>query len=87
MEFARHPANQEKIVPYFMDDFQLDLKSAEASLQEIVKHYSKYGTTSEHAVRSDIELVRELNKIKTAIPISQVLDYSLLKEVLAEMKK
>jgi hypothetical protein len=87
MDFARDPANQEKIIPYIMEDFQLDRRTAEASLREIVKHYSKDGTTSEDAVRTDIEFVREQNKLKTAIPTAQVLDYSLLKEVLAELKK
>ncbi|MGZ9243889.1 MAG: ABC transporter substrate-binding protein [Candidatus Binatia bacterium] len=87
MDFARDPANQEKIIPYIMEDFQLDRKTAEASLREIVKHYSKDGTTSEDAVRTDIEFVREQNKLKTAVLTAQVLDYSLLKEVLAELKK
>ena len=87
MDFARDPGNQEKIIPYIMEDFQLDRKTAEASLREIVKHYSKDGTTSEDAVRTDIEFVREQNKLKTAIPTAQGLDYSLLKEVLAELKK
>ena len=38
-------------------------------------------------VRTDIEIVREQNKIKPAVPISQVLDDNLLKEVLAELKR
>lgn len=87
MDFARDPANHEKIIPYIMEDFQLDRKTAEASLREIVKHYSKDGTTSDEAVRADIEIVREHNKLKSAIPTAQVLDYSLLKEVLAELRK
>ena len=87
MDFARDPANQDKIIPYIVEDFQLDHKTAEASLREIVKHYSKDGTTSDEAIRADIEFVREQNKLKNAIPIAQVLDYSLLKEALAEMKK
>ncbi len=87
IEFARDPANQEKIIPYIMEDFQLDRKTAEASLREIVKNYSKDGTTTEEAVRSDIEIVREQAKLKGAVPLAQVLDYGLLKEVLAESKK
>ena len=86
MDFARDPASQEKIIPYIVEDFQLDRKTAEASLREIVKHYSKDGTTSDDAIRADIELVREQNKLKAAIPTSQVLDYTLLKEVLTGMK-
>jgi ABC-type nitrate/sulfonate/bicarbonate transport system substrate-binding protein len=87
MDFARDPANQDKIIPYIMEDFQLDRKTAEASLREIVKNYSKDGTTTDDAVRSDIEIVREQAKLKNAVPLTQVLDYSLLKEVWAEMKK
>lgn len=55
-------------------------------MREIVKHYSKDGITSDDAIRNDIELVREQNKLKAAIPTSQVLDYTLLKEVLTGMK-
>ena len=87
MDFARDPAQQDKILPFIVEDFQLDRKTAETSLREIVKHYSKDGTTGDDAIRTDIDSVREQNKIKAAIPTAQVLDYSLLKEVLAEMKK
>jgi ABC-type nitrate/sulfonate/bicarbonate transport system substrate-binding protein len=87
MDFARDPAQQDKIILYIIEDFQLDRKTAEASLREIVKHYSKDGTTSDDAIRTDIELVREQNKIKATIPTAQVFDYGLLKEVLAELKR
>jgi hypothetical protein len=87
MDFARDPANQDKIIPFIIEDFQLDRKTAEASLREIVKHYSKDGTTSDDAIRADIELVREQNKIKATILTAQVVDYGLLKEVLAELRK
>lgn len=87
MDFARDPANQEKVIPFIMEDFQLDRKTAEASLREIVKNYSKDGMTSDDAVRGDIDFIREQNKLKTSVALSQVLDYGLLKEVLAEMKK
>ncbi len=87
MDFARDSANQEKIIPFIMEDFQLDRKIADASLREIVKSYPKDGMTTDDAVRADIDIVREQAKIKAPIPINHVLDYSLLKEVLAEMKK
>lgn len=87
IDFARDPANHERVIPFIMEDFQLDRKTAEASLREIVKNYSKDGTTTDDAVRTDIELMREQAKLKTAVPFAQVLDYSLLKEVLAEMKR
>jgi len=87
IDFARDSVHQEKVIAYIVEDFQLDRKTAEASLREIVKHYSRDGTTGDEAIRADIELVREQTKLKTAIPTAQVLDYSLLKEVLAELKK
>ena len=87
MDFARDPANQEKVIPFIMEDFQLDRKTAEASLREIVNNLSKDGTTADEAVRGDIDFIREQNKIKTAIPLAQVVDYGILREVLAEMKR
>jgi len=87
IDFARDPSNQDKIIPFIMEDFQLDRKTAEASLREIVKNYSKDGMTTDDAVRGDIDFVREQNKLKGPVALGQVLDYALLKEVLAEMKK
>ncbi len=87
MDFARDPANHEKVIPFVMEDFQLDRKTAEASLREIVKNLSKDGTTADEAVRGDIDFIREQNKLKTGIPLGQVVDYGILKEVLADMKR
>jgi ABC-type nitrate/sulfonate/bicarbonate transport system substrate-binding protein len=87
VDFARDPVHQDKVTAFIMEDFQLDRKTAEASLREIVKNYSKDGTAADDAVRGDIDFIREQNKIKAAIPLSQVLDYGILKEVLSEMKR
>lgn len=87
MDFARDPANQERVLPFIMEDFQLDRKTAEASLREIVKNLSKDGTAADEAVRGDIDFIREQNKLKTAIPLTQVVDYGILREVLGEMKR
>jgi ABC-type nitrate/sulfonate/bicarbonate transport system substrate-binding protein len=87
MDFARDPANHEKVIPFIMEEFQLERKTAEASLREIIKNYSKDGTTSEDAVRTDVEFIREQAKLKNPVPLSQVLDYSLLRELLAENRK
>ena len=87
MDFARDPGNQEKVITFIMDDFQLDRKTAEASLREIVKNLAKDGIAADDAVRADIDFIREQNKLKTTIPLSHVVDYGILKEVLAEMKR
>jgi hypothetical protein len=70
-----------------MDDFQIERKTAEASLREIIKSYSKDGMTTDDAVRTDIEIMREQAKLKGPVALGQVLDYGLLKEVLADMRR
>ena len=87
MEFTKDPSNQEKVVGYLMDDFKLDRKTAAIALRDIVKTFSKDGTTSEDAIRVEIKEIREQAKIKAEVPVSQVVDYKLLEEVLAEMKR
>jgi hypothetical protein len=52
-----------------MENFQLDRKTAEPSLREIIKNFSKDGTTADEAVRGDIDFIREQNKLKTVIPL------------------
>jgi len=51
------------------------------------KKFFQGGTTADEAVRGDIDFIREQNKLKTAIPLGQVVDYGILREVLAEMKR
>ena len=86
MEFTRDPANQEKVAGLLMEDFKLDRKTAGLSLRDILKAFTKDGTTSEDAVKVEIKEIREQAKIKAEIPVSQLVDYKLLHEVLAEMK-
>jgi ABC-type nitrate/sulfonate/bicarbonate transport system substrate-binding protein len=87
MEFTRDPANQEKVAGLLMDEFKLDRKTAGLSLREIIKAFTRDGTTSEDAVKVEIKEIREQAKIKAEIPVSQLVDYKLLEEVLAEMKR
>ena len=87
MAFTKDPANQEKVTGLLMDEFKLDRKTAGLSLREIIKAFTKDGTTSEDAVKVEIKEIREQAKIKAEIPVSQLVDYKLLEEVLAEMKR
>ena len=87
MEFTRDPANQEKVAGLLMDEFKLDRKTAGLSLREIIKAFTRDGTTSEDAVKVEIKEIREQAKIKAEIPVRQLVDYKLLEEVLAEMKR
>jgi len=85
--FIRDPANQEKVIGLLIDEFKLDRKTAALSLKEIIKVFTRDGTTPEDAVKAEIKEIREQAKIKNEIPVSQVLDYKLLEEVLAEGKR
>src|SRR2546422_1290662 len=87
MEFTRDPANQERVIGLLMDEFKLDRKTAALSLREIIKVFTRDGTIPEDAVKAEIKEIREQAKIKNEIPVSQVLDYKLLEEVLAEGKR
>src|SRR6476469_7123278 len=82
MEFTKDPTNQEKVAGLLMDEFKLDRKTAGLSLREIIKAFTRDGTTSEDAVKVEIKEIREQAKIKAEIPISQLVDYKLLEEVL-----
>lgn len=87
IEFTRDPANHEKVIGLLMDEFKLDRKAAALSLREIVKVFTKDGTTPEDAVRAEIKEIREQAKLKGEIPVTQIVNYRLLEEVLAEMKR
>jgi NitT/TauT family transport system substrate-binding protein len=87
MEFTRDPANQERVTALLMDEFKLDRKTAALSLREIIKVFTKDGTIPEDAVKAEIKEIREQAKLKGEIPTSQLVDYKLLEEVLAEAKR
>src|SRR5439155_100587 len=82
-----HGLNPEKVIGLWIDEFTLDRKTAALSLKEIIKVFTRDGTTPEDAVKAEIKEIREQAKIKNEIPVSQVLDYKLLEEVLAEGKR
>ena len=87
MEYTREPANFDRVISYLMTEFKLDRKTAELSHREIVKAFTKGGTTTDETVTAELELIRAQGKIKEQVQMGQVVDYTLLKEVLAEMKR
>ncbi|MBM4296495.1 MAG: ABC transporter substrate-binding protein [Deltaproteobacteria bacterium] len=87
MDFTKDPANQEKVAALLMDEFKLERKTAGLALRDIVKAFTKDGTTSPDAVMAEIKEIREQVKIKADIPIGQVVDFKLLDEVLDEMRR
>jgi ABC-type nitrate/sulfonate/bicarbonate transport system substrate-binding protein len=87
MEYTKDPANQERVIGLLMDEFKLDRKTAALSLKEIIKVFTKDGTSPEDAVKAEIKEIREQVKLKGEIATSQLVDYKLLNEVLAEVKR
>jgi ABC-type nitrate/sulfonate/bicarbonate transport system substrate-binding protein len=87
MEFTKDPANQEKVAGLLMDEFKLERKTAGLALRDIIKAFTKDGTTTEDAILVEIKEIREQAKIKAEVPVGQLVDYKLLEEVLADMKR
>ena len=87
IEFTKDPSNQERVTGLLMDEFKLDRKTAALSLREIIKVFTRDGTIPEDAVKAEIKEIREQAKLKGEIAVTQLVDYRLLEEVLAETRR
>jgi ABC-type nitrate/sulfonate/bicarbonate transport system substrate-binding protein len=87
MDYTKEPGNLERVIAYMMEEFKLDRRTAELSYREIIKAFTKDGTSPDDAVRAEVEFLRTQTKIKGQVPIGQLVDYTLLKEVLADVKR
>jgi NitT/TauT family transport system substrate-binding protein len=87
MEYMKDPVNQDRVIGLLMDDFKLDRRTAALSLREINAALTHDGTTPDDAIKAEIKEIREQAKLKGEIPVSQVVNYKLLMEVLAETKR
>ncbi len=87
LEFTVNPANREKVVGLIVEEFKLDRQDADRALTESIKAFSKDGIMPDQAVKAEIDDLRKRLKIKGEISTNQLVDYMLLKEVLAEMKR
>jgi ABC-type nitrate/sulfonate/bicarbonate transport system substrate-binding protein len=87
MEFTRDPANLERVISLISDEFKVERKTAELAHREIVKAFTKDGTTPDETVMAEMEVVAAQAKTKSPPPIGRLVDYAILKEVLAETKR
>ncbi len=87
MEITRDPANSERVVSFIADEFKVERKTAELAHREILKAFTKDGTTSDETVLAEMETIAAQAKLKSQAPIDRLVDYTILKEVLAEAKK
>lgn len=87
LEFTVNPANREKVVGLIMAEFKIDRQDADRALTESARAFSRDGSMPDDAVMAEIEELRKRLKIKGKISISRLVDYRLLREVSAEMKR
>jgi ABC-type nitrate/sulfonate/bicarbonate transport system substrate-binding protein len=87
MEYTRDPANLERVIALIAEEFKVERKTAELSLREIIKAFTKDGTTPDETVMAEMEAVAAQAKTKNPPTIGRLVDYTILKEVLAETKR
>ena len=87
MEITRDPANSERVVSFIADEFKVERKTAELAHREILKAFTKDGTTSDETVLAEMETIAAQARLKGQAPIGRLVDYTILKEVLAEAKR
>lgn len=87
VDYIKEPGNLERAIAYIMEDFKLDRKTAELSYHQIITAFTKDGITPDDAVKGEIEFIGTQVKTKGQVPISQLVDYTLLKEVLADLRR
>ncbi len=87
LQQTKDPANRERVINLITKDFNMDAKTAARSLDETMKALSDTGVMPDDAVKSELEELQKRLKSKTQVPVSRIVDYTLLKEALAEMKR
>ena len=84
---TKDPANRERVIKLIAKEFNMDANTAARSLDEATKALSDTGIMPDDAVKSELEELQKRLKAKTQMPTTRLVDYSLLKEALAEMKR
>ncbi|HEY3302526.1 MAG TPA: ABC transporter substrate-binding protein [Candidatus Binatia bacterium] len=87
MEFTRDPANLERVISLIADEFKVERKTAELAHREIVKAFTRDGTTPDETVMAEMEVIAAQAKLKGPVPLGRLVDYTILKEVLGETGK
>lgn len=87
LQQSKDPANRERVTNLIAKEFTMDSKTAARSLDETLKALSDTGIMSDDAVKSEIDELQKRLKSKTPVPVSRLVDYTLLKEASVEMKR
>ena len=65
--------------------FGIGQEVASESYDQMILAYPINGTTSPEALRTDLEIARQLGGIQADVPLSRVVDFQLLREVQKEL--
>jgi len=87
LQQTKEPANRERVIGLIVKEFNMDGKTAARSLDETLRALSDTGIMPDDAVKAEVEELQKRLKLKGEVPVSKLVDYSFLKEVLAEMKR
>jgi ABC-type nitrate/sulfonate/bicarbonate transport system substrate-binding protein len=87
LQQTKEPANRERVIDLITKEFNMDGKTAARALDESLKALSDTGIMPDHALRAEVEELQKRLKLKGEVPESKLVDYTLLKEVLKEMKR
>jgi NitT/TauT family transport system substrate-binding protein len=77
--------NKAESVRVIADWLKLEPKISQASYEIYVKGMSLNGIVPERVLESDIERARKDQQVKEAVPVSKIVDFSMLKEALNEL--
>ena len=77
----------ERVVSFIADEFKVERKTTELAQREILKAFTKDGTTPDETVMAEMEVIVAQAKLKGQAPIGRLVDYTILKEVLGEAKR
>lgn len=87
IQYTKDPANRERVAGLIMDEFALDQRSADRALTETIKALNSTGLMPDGTVKAEIDELRKRLKIKGEVVVGKLVDYTLLREVLAETKR
>jgi ABC-type nitrate/sulfonate/bicarbonate transport system substrate-binding protein len=84
LQQTKDTANREQVIGLIANEFNMDGKTAARALDESIRALSGTGIMPEDAVKAEIEELQKQLKLKGDLQVGRLVDYSLLKEALAE---
>jgi hypothetical protein len=79
--------NRKETIQMLSDYLRLTPAQSEKTYDASINSFTEDGLISDSAVNVDVQLTKERLKITKEIPLSQLIDWSLVREVKAELSK